>query len=111
MVCCLSDKEIWTCGHNNNLIRLYDLEGELQTDIPTNSGHMSKYIAMLKNNGKGYLVYIDCSDRIVNIVKSVQVHEMIILEYWNHIAVCGTTSGDFLVIMISDLVNCSSIYI
>lgn len=100
-VCCLSDEEIWTCG-NDNLIRLYDLEGELQTDIPTHSGNMPTDIAVTKKNGNGYLVYIDCSDRTVNIVKSVQVHEMIMLEYRSPIAVCGTSSGDFLVIMISD---------
>lgn len=101
MVCCLSDEKIWTCGYDN-LIRLYNLKGELLRDIPTNSGNMPKDIAITEKNGKRYLVYIDCSDRTVNIMKSAQVQEMIILEDWNPIAVCGTSSGEFLVIMISD---------
>lgn len=50
-VCCLSDEEIWTCG-NDNLIRLYDLEGELQTDIPTHSGNMPTDIAVTKKKWK-----------------------------------------------------------
>lgn len=47
MVCCLSDKEIWTCGHNNNLIRLYDLEGELQTDRYSNK--LRTYVKIYSN--------------------------------------------------------------
>lgn len=48
---------------------------------------------MTKKNGNEYLVYIDCSDRTVNIVKIVQVQEMIKLEYWNPIAVCVLRQG------------------
>lgn len=63
---------------------------------------MPKDIAIMKKNGKRYLVYIDCSDRTVNIMKSDQEQEMIMLEYWNPIAVCSTSSGELLVIVISD---------
>lgn len=101
MVCCLTDEEIWTCG-NDNTIRLYNLKGELLRDIPTYSGNMPTDIAITKRNGNRYLVYIDCSHGTVNIMKSAQVQEMIMLEYWNPIAVCSTSSGEFLVIMISD---------
>lgn len=101
MVCCLSHEEIWTCG-DDSLIRLYDLKGELLTEIPTNSGDSPQDIAMTNKDGNGYLVYIDCSDRTVNIMKSVQVQKIIRLESWNPIGVCGTSSGEFLVIMVSD---------
>lgn len=54
---------------------------------------------MTKN---GNLVYLDFTNRTVNIVMKTQVHvdEIIRLNEWIPLDVCSTFSGDLLVIMV-----------
>lgn len=102
MVCCLTDEEIWTCG-KENIIRLYNLKGELAFEIPTNSGHSPTGITMATSNGYRFLVYIDCSDRTINITDtSTYIHEIIRLGEWCPISICDTSFGTFLVILTFD---------
>lgn len=101
MVCCLTDELIWTCGEEN-LIRLHDLNGELATEIPTNSGKSPKGITMTTRNGYKYPVYIDCFDRTINIMKNSYVQEIIRLGGWCPISICGTSFDTLLVILVND---------
>lgn len=101
MVCCLTDELIWTCGEEN-LIRLHDLNGELATEIPTNSGKSPKGITMTTRNGYKYPVYIDCFDRTINIMKNNYVQEIIRLGGWCPISICGTSFDTLLVILVND---------
>lgn len=101
MICCLNDEQIWTCGEKN-LIRLYDLKGELANEIPTNSYNIPQGITMATSNGYRYLVYIDCSDRSINTIKSAHVQEINWQNKWCPISICGTSFGTYLVILGSD---------
>lgn len=100
MVCCITDEIIWTCGEEN-LIRLHDLKGELATEIPTNSGKSPKGITMTTRNGYKYLVYIDCFDRTINIMKNNYIQEIIRLGGWCPISICGTFFDTLLVILVN----------
>lgn len=64
-VTCLSDNEVLTQG-NRNIMKLYDLKGNLQQSIKTKSGNMPYDIAVTKD---GDLLYIDYNDKTVNLVK------------------------------------------
>ncbi|XP_062567632.1 E3 ubiquitin-protein ligase TRIM71-like [Saccostrea cucullata] len=98
-VACLSDEEIWTSG-NENTMKLYSTnQGSLLKSIRTKSRNNPTDIAVTKS---GDLVYTDYGDRTVNIVKSEKIEEMIRLQNWRPCFVCSTSSGDLLVIMISD---------
>ena len=97
-VSCLSDEEIWTRG-NANIMKLYNLHGELVQLIRTKSGNWPEDIAVTLG---GDLVYTDSYDRSINIVKESQVQPLIILQGWKPDRVCCTSSGDLLVILCSD---------
>ncbi|XP_078331627.1 uncharacterized protein LOC111135056 [Crassostrea virginica] len=97
-VSCLNDIELWTCG-NDNILRLYNLQGELLRSVQTISGKYSRDIAVTRS---GDLVYADFLDRSINLVRGTQIQTLITLRGWGPRGLCSTSSGDLLVIMDSD---------
>lgn len=78
---CLSDEEIWTCGEDN-IMRLYHIEGELIKSIKTMSGNNPLDIAVTVG---GSLVYIDVDDdedSTLNIVKKQTIQTLIKQRGW-----------------------------
>ncbi|XP_062579788.1 uncharacterized protein LOC134241784 [Saccostrea cucullata] len=98
-VACLGDVEIWTRGDDNTM-KLFSInQGTLLKSVTTKSGNIPWDIAVTKS---GDLVYTDNKDRTVNIVKNEKIEEVIRLQNWKPQCVCSTSSGDLLVIMVSD---------
>ncbi|XP_052706886.1 uncharacterized protein LOC128182329 [Crassostrea angulata] len=97
-VMCLNDTDVWTRG-GDNMMKLFNLQGELVESIQTKSGNMPRDIAVTRS---GDLVYTDYHDRTVNIVKNTQIQTVIRRQGWKPRNVCSTSSGDLLVVMDSD---------
>ncbi|XP_022310223.2 uncharacterized protein LOC111115687 [Crassostrea virginica] len=112
-VVCLSNDEIWTCSLDK-ILKLYNMQGELLKSFKTKSGSNPADIAVTRSED---LVYSDYSDSTINLVSKAQVQSMvtilgrkpsvhikplITLQGWRPHGLCGTSSGDLLVIMDSD---------
>nr|XP_022333229.1 uncharacterized protein LOC111130443 [Crassostrea virginica] len=97
-VSCLSDSELWTCG-DDNILRLYKLQGELLRSVQTKSGYNPWDIAVTRS---GDLVYTYHRDSSVNLVSGTQIQTLIRLRGWSPWGLCSTSSGDLLVIMRSN---------
>ena len=95
---CLSDSELWTCGDDDNILRLYNLQGELLSSVLTKTGNVPSDIAVTRS---GDLVYADW-DRSINQVSGTQIETLITLRGWKPWGLCSTTSMDLLVIMTSE---------
>nr|XP_022327039.1 uncharacterized protein LOC111126584 [Crassostrea virginica] len=97
-VSCLSDSELLTCG-DDNILRLYNLQGELLRSVQTKSGKPPRDIAVTRS---GDLVYADYWDRSINLVSGTQIQTLITLRGWRPYNLCSSSSGDLLVIMKSN---------
>lgn len=82
----------------DNTMRLFNLNGILVNPIETKSENRSQNIAV---TNYGDLVYLDFTDRTVNIVTNTQVDEIIRLNEWMPLDVYSTFSDDLLVVMVS----------
>ncbi|XP_052681783.1 E3 ubiquitin-protein ligase TRIM71-like [Crassostrea angulata] len=97
-VTCLNDTKIWMRGMYR-MMKLFNMEGKLVESIITKSGNAPKDIVVTTN---GDLVYTDMGYRTVNIVKNTQIQTVIRLLEWRPLGVCSASSGDILVVMVSD---------
>ncbi|XP_022293786.2 uncharacterized protein LOC111104232 [Crassostrea virginica] len=93
-VSCLSDSELWTCGYDDNILRLCNLQGELLRSVQTKSGNVPQDIAVTRS---GDLVYTDDSDSSINLLSGTQIQKLITLRGWKPLYLCSTSSGDLLV--------------
>ncbi|XP_048760955.2 uncharacterized protein LOC125670063 [Ostrea edulis] len=94
----LSEEQVWTCG-NEEIMKLFNLRGQLLTSIQTESGNTPEDIIVTWD---GYLVYTDSDKRTVNLVKNKQIETVITLQGWKPCYICSTSSDDLLVTMDSD---------
>lgn len=66
-VFCFNKEELWMFG-DDDIMRFYNIDGDLVMLIKIKLGNILKYIIVIRN---GDLVYIDFKDRIVNVVKNI----------------------------------------
>ena len=97
-VSCPSDSELWTCGEDD-ILRLYNLDGVLLKSVQTKSGKWPLDIAVTQHRD---LVYTDPNDRSINIVKHTHIESLIRLRGWRPLHLCSTSCGDLLVTMITN---------
>ncbi|XP_078311398.1 uncharacterized protein LOC111132770 [Crassostrea virginica] len=97
-VSCLSYEEIWIIG-NDEILNLYNLQGDVLRSVQTKSGNRPEGIAVTRS---GDLLYADYDDRSINLVNGTQVEPLITLQEWKPRGLCSTISGDLLVIMDSE---------
>lgn len=83
----------------DNIIRLYNLHGDLLKSIHTKSRKLPQDITVTISDD---LIYTDYSGKTVNKVQSTQIEFLIRLRGWRPSGVCSTSSGELMVIMDSD---------
>ena len=98
-VSCLNDNEFWTCC-DDNILRLYNLQGELLRSVQTKSGNLPKDIVAVTRNED--LVYTDFEDRSINLVSGSEIKRLIKLRGWKPLSLCSTSFGHLHVTMTSD---------
>ena len=94
----LNDEEIWTRG-NNKIMKLYNLKGALLISVQTKSGIKPADIAVIRS---GDLVFADYHEKTVNLMRGSQIQTLLKLRGWTPWGLCSTSSGDFLLVMITD---------
>eukprot|EP00105_Crassostrea_gigas_P032923 XP_011456127.1 PREDICTED: uncharacterized protein LOC105348425 isoform X1 [Crassostrea gigas] len=99
-VACVDDEKIWTSGLNKTM-KLFNLRGNHEKSMDTTSGVAPLDITVTKC---GDLVYVDYRKGTVNIIKGTPTSDQVIIRRnkWKPRNVCTTSSGDFLVVMVSD---------
>ncbi|XP_065929154.1 probable E3 ubiquitin-protein ligase MID2 [Magallana gigas] len=100
-VSCINDDNLLTCGVDDKMIRLYNLQGELFSSIETTSGNWPTDIVWTR---RGDLFYTDQEYKTVTQVtnkkyKNKEIRTEINLGGWRPLGVCSTSSGDLLVVM------------
>ena len=98
-VSCLNDNELWTRGDRDNIMSLYNLEGELLRSIQTKGGHSPRDIAVTQSKE---LVYTDIENTSINLISSTNIRTLITPLGWSPFYLCSELSGDLPVIMESD---------
>lgn len=94
-VSCMRNDNVWTIGGHR--LMLYSLQGDLKKIIKTEKQPLD--IAVTRD---GKLVYTDPEERTVNIVKNSKIKTVITLKGWIPFGVCSTSSGDLLIVEVSD---------
>ena len=84
--------ELWT-----EIIRLYNLQGELLKSVQTVSGNATWDITVTQ---KGHLVYSDHGDGSVNIVEKNEINLLIEFQDWIPLNICCFSNGDLFVVLI-----------
>ncbi|XP_052696009.1 tripartite motif-containing protein 2-like, partial [Crassostrea angulata] len=97
-VCCLRDDEVWTSSYDN-ILKLYNLNGKLLKSINTRPWFIPCGIAL---TGCSSVVFGDSFNGTLNIVKDTGIWEVIRLQGWTPHGVCSTSSGDLLLLMVSN---------
>ena len=95
---CLSESQLWTCGFEK-ILRLYNLQAELLRSVQTKSGNDPSDIAVTRSGDLVYTCFVDSS---INLVRGTQIQTPITLQGWIPYFLCSASSGDLLVIIISD---------
>ena len=99
-VASLSDSELWACCHNDKILSLYNLQGELLKSVQTKSAHDPFDIAVTWNRE---LVYIDSTGRSINLVSGLEIQPLVTLQNWIPRSVCSASSGDLLATMVNEM--------
>lgn len=97
-VSCVNDEEIWLSGMDN-VVKQYNLQGELLNSIKTTTGNIPQDIAVTQNKE---LIYTDPKDRSINIVKNSHIELLTRIHGWRPVGVCSTRSDKILAIMVDD---------
>nr|XP_022308240.1 E3 ubiquitin-protein ligase TRIM71-like [Crassostrea virginica] len=90
----LSDEKFWTRG-NNEIMKLYNMKGEVIESVQSKSGNMPADIAVTQ---KGGLVYADYNDSSINLVRGSQIQTLITLLGWTPLSLCNYDAGAVVVV-------------